>query len=236
MLDNEFICGIIILILTVTDFYVVENALAEIFNKANPLFIYLSSSILAIGLDVSVYHCGCLINELEEISKNKRCVLDLVIFIGSYFSYVLLKFALFLGAQGKNTQLVLANIALILVPLLTSILSFTLSLKTKTERKANLLYTLQMDNMLLNEHANKLKEELYELEMSNNINLDEYNNKETLVLKDFVISNTDSLKNYSQFELATKINSQESTDYLCEESKANEKGDIKHEELKKLNN
>lgn len=90
--------------------------------------------------------------------------------------------------------------------------------------------------MLLNEYANELKEELYELEKANNIDLDKYNNDETLALKNFVILNTDSLKNYSQFELATKINSQESTDYLCEESKANEKGDIKHEELKKLNN
>lgn len=235
-MDNEFICGIIILILTVTDFYVVENALAAIFNTANPLFIYLSSSILAIGLDVSVYHCGCLINELEEISKNKRCVLDLVIFIGSYFSYVLLKLALFLGVEGKNTQLVLANIALILVPLLTSILSFTLSLKTKTERKAHLLCTLQMDNVLLNEHVNKLKEELYELEMSNNINLDEYNNKETLALRDFVLSNSEFLKNYSQFEIANIIDSQEGTDYLTEQSKANEKGDINNEELKNINN
>ena len=234
LLDNESICGIIIFILTVTDFYVVENTLATILNDANPLFIFLSSGILAIGLDISVYHCGSLINELEEILKNRRCVLDLAIFIGSYISYVLLKLAIFLDIKGNDAKLILANIALILVPLLTSILSFALSLKTKLEKRENLLCTLQINNVLLNEYANELKEELYELEKANNIDLDKYNNDETLALKNFVILNTDTLKNYSQFELATKINSQESTDYLCEESK--EKGDIKHEELKKLNN
>lgn len=111
MLDNVFVCGLIIFILTVTDFYVVENTLATILNDANPLFIFLSSGILAIGLDISVYHCGCLINELEEILKNRRCVLDLAIFIGSYFSYVLLKLALFLDIKGNDAKLILANIA-----------------------------------------------------------------------------------------------------------------------------
>lgn len=93
-----------------------------------------------------------------------------------------------------------------------------------------------MDNVLLNEHVNNLKEELYELEMSNNINLDEYNNKETLALRDFVLSNSEFLKNYSQFEIANIIDSQEGTDYLTEQSKANEKGDINNEELKNINN
>ena len=67
LLDNPVVSGIIILILTFADFYVVENALEQIFFTANPLFLYLSSGIFAIGLDVSVYHMGCQVNEFDEI-------------------------------------------------------------------------------------------------------------------------------------------------------------------------
>ena len=70
LLDNHVVSGIIILILTFTDFYVVENALEQIFFTANPLFLYLSSGIFAIGLDVSVYHMGCQVNEFDEIFIN----------------------------------------------------------------------------------------------------------------------------------------------------------------------
>lgn len=235
LLDNPVVSGIIILILTFTDFYVVEDALEQIFFTANPLFLYLSSGIFAIGLDVSVYHMGCQINEFEEIFKNKRATLDLAIFLGSYISYVLLKVAIILG-EDMDTKLILGNIALIFVPLLTSILSFVLSLKTEQEENEDLMCSLQMDNVDLAECANELKLQLYELKMAQNIDLHSFNEEETSVLEDLVLTNTNFLKNHSQFEIANKINSQEGTDYLTEESRINDKGDINHEELKKLNN
>lgn len=235
LLDNPIVSGIIILILTFTDFYVVENALEQIFFTANPLFLYLSSGIFAIGLDVSVYHMGCQGNEFEEIFKNKRATLDLGIFLGSYFSYVLLKIAVILG-EDMDTKLILGNIALIFVPLLTSILSFVLSLKTKQEENEALMNTLQMDNVDLSERANELRLQLYELQMAQNIDLSAFNEEEASILEDLVLTNTNFLKNHSQFEIANKINSQEGTDYLTEESKVNDKGDIKNEELKNINN
>lgn len=235
LLDNPVVSGIIILILTFTDFYVVEDALEQIFFTANPLFLYLSSGIFAIGLDVSVYHMGCQINEFEEIFKNKRATLDFGIFLGSYISYVLLKVAIILG-EDMDTKLILGNIALIFVPLLTSILSFVLSLKTEQEENEDLMYSLQMDNVDLAECANELKLQLYELQMAQNIDLHSFNEEETSVLEDLVLTNTNFLKNHSQFEIANKINSQEGTDYLTEESRINDKGDINHEELKNLNN
>lgn len=234
LLDKPVVSGII-LILTFTDFYVVEDALEQIFFTANPLFLYLSSGIFAIGLDVSVYHMGCQVNEFEEIFKNKRATLDLAIFLGSYFSYVLLKMAIILG-EDMDTKLILGNIALIFVPLLTSILSFVLSLKTKQEENEDLMNTLQMDNVDLTERANELKLQLFELQMAQNIDLHSFNEEESSVLEDLVLNNTNYLKNHSQFEIANKINSQEGTDYLTEESKENEKGDINNEELKKINN
>lgn len=234
LLDNPVVSGIIILILTFTDFYVVEDALEQIFFTANPLFLYLSSAIFAIGLDVSVYHMGCQVNEFIEIFKNKRATLDLVIFLGSYFSYVLLKVAV-LG-EDMDTKLILGNIALIFVPLLTSILSFVLSLKTKQEENEDLMNTLQMDNVDLAERANELKLQLFELQMAQNIDLHSFNEEEASVLEDLVLTNTNFLKNHSQFEIANKINSQEGTDYLTEESKENEKGDINNEELENINN
>lgn len=235
LLDNPIVSGIIILILTFTDFYVVENALEQIFFTANPLFLYLSSGIFAIGLDVSVYHMGCQINEFDEIFKNKRATLDLVIFLGSYFCYVVLKLAIILG-EDMDTKLILGNIALIFIPLLTSILSFVLSLKTKQEVSEDLMNTLQMHNVDLAERANELKLQLYELQMAQNIDLHSFNEEETSVLEDLVLTNTNFLKNHSQFQMADKINTQQGTDYLTEESKANEKGDIKNEELKTINN
>lgn len=236
LLDNPVVSGIIILILTFTDFYVVEDALEQIFFTANPLFLYLSSGIFAIGLDVSVYHMGCQINnEFEEIFKNKRATLDLAIFLGSYFCYVLLKLAIILG-EDMDTKLILGNIALIFIPLLTSILSFVLSLKTKQEVSEDLMNTLQMHNVDLAERANELKLQLYELQMAQNIDLHSFNEEEASVLEDLVLTNTNFLKNHSQFEIANKINSQEGTDYLTEESKINEKGDIKNEELENINN
>lgn len=235
LLDNPIVSGIIILILTFTDFYVVENALEQIFFTANPLFLYLSSGIFAIGLDVSVYHMGCQINEFDEIFKNKRATLDLVIFLGSYFCYVVLKLAFILG-EDMDTKLILGNIALIFIPLLTSILSFVLSLKTKQEVSEDLMNTLQMHNVDLAERANELKLQLYELQMAQNIDLHSFNEEETSVLEDLVLTNTNFLKNHSQFQMADKINTQQGTDYLTEESKANEKGDIKNEELKTINN
>lgn len=235
LLDNPVVSGIIILILTFTDFYVVEDAFEQIFFTANPLFLYLSSGIFAIGLDVSVYHMGCQINEFEEIFKNKRATLDFGIFLGSYISYVLLKVAIILG-EDMDTKLILGNIALIFVPLLTSILSFVLSLKTEQEENEDLMYSLQMDNVDLAECANELKLQLYELKMAQNIDLHSFNEEETSVLEDLVLTNTNFLKNHSQFEIANKINSQEGTDYLTEESRINDKGDINHEELKNLNN
>lgn len=235
LLDNPVVSGIIILILIFTDFYVVEDALEQIFFTANPLFLYLSSGIFAIGLDVSVYHMGCQINEFEEIFKNKRATLDFGIFLGSYISYVLLKVAIILG-EDMDTKLILGNIALIFVPLLTSILSFVLSLKTEQEENEDLMYSLQMDNVDLAECANELKLQLYELKMAQNIDLHSFNEEETSVLEDLVLTNTNFLKNHSQFEIANKINSQEGTDYLTEESRINDKGDINHEELKNLNN
>ncbi|WP_295131987.1 hypothetical protein [uncultured Catenibacterium sp.] len=234
-LDNAIVSGTIILILTFTDFYVVENALEQIFFTANPLFLYLSSAIFAIGLDVSVYHMGCQVNEVGEIFKNKRATLDFAIFLGSYFSYVLLKVAIIIG-EDMDTKLILGNIALIFVPLLTSILSFVLSLKTKQEENEDLMNTLQMDNIDLAERANELKLQLYELQMAQNIDLHSFNEEEASVLEDLVLTNTNFLKNHSQFEIANKINSQEGTDYLTEESKINEKGDIKNEELENINN
>lgn len=234
LLDNPVVSGIIILILTFTDFYVVEDALEQIFFTANPLFLYLSSAIFAIGLDVSVYHMGCQVNEFIEIFKNKRATLDLVIFLGSYFSYVLLKVAV-LG-EDMDTKLILGNIALIFVPLLTSILSFVLSLKTKQEENEDLMNTLQMDNVDLAERANELKLQLFELQMAQNIDLSAYNEEEASVLENLVLNNTNFLKNYSEFEIGKKIDSQESIDYLTEESKKNEKGDIKNEELKNIKN
>ena len=234
-MDNPVVSGIIILILTFTDFYVVEDALEQIFFTANPLFLYLSSGIFAIGLDVSVYHMGCQINEFEEIFKNERATLDFGIFLGSYISYVLLKVAIILG-EDMDTKLILGNIALIFVPLLTSILSFVLSLKTEQEENEDLMYSLQMDNVDLAECANELKLQLYELQMAQNIDLHSFNEEETSVLEDLVLTNTNFLKNHSQFEIANKINSQEGTDYLTEESRINDKGDINHEELKNLNN
>ena len=235
LLDNPIVFGNIILILTLTDFYVVEDALEQIFFTANPLFLYLSSGIFAIGLDVSVYHMGCQINEFDEIFKNKRATLDLAIFLGSYFSYVMLKVAIIIG-EDMDAKLILGNIALIFVPLLTSILSFVLSLKTKQEEKEDLMNTLQMDNVDLAEYANELKLQLFELQMAQNIDLHSFNEEETSVLEDLVLNNTNYLKNHSQFEIANKINSQEGTDYLTEESKENEKGDINNEELKNINN
>lgn len=235
LLDNPIFSGAIILTLTFTDFYVVEDALEQIFFTANPLFLYLSSGIFAIGLDVSVYHMGCQINEFEEIFKNKRATLDLAIFLGSYFCYILLKLAIILG-EDMDTKLILGNIALIFIPLLTSILSFVLSLKTKQEVSEDLMNTLQMHNVDLAERANELKLQLYELQMAQNIDLHSFNEEEASVLEDLVLTNTNFLKNHSQFEIANKINSQEGTDYLTEESKINEKGDIKNEELENINN
>lgn len=235
LLDNGIVSGVIILIMTFTDFYVVENALEQIFFTANPLFLYLSSGIFAIGLDVSVYHMGCQVNEFEEIFKNKRATLDLAIFLGSYLSYVLLKVAIILG-EDMDTKLILGNIALIFVPLLTSILSFVLSLKTEQEENEDLMNTLQMDNVDLAERANELKLQLFELQMAQNIDLSAYNEEEASVLENLVLNNTNFLKNYSEFEIGKKIDSQESIDYLTEESKKNEKGDIKNEELKNINN
>lgn len=235
LLDNPVVSGIIILILTFTDFYVVENALEQIFFTANPLFLYLSSAIFAIGLDVSVYHMGCQVNEVEEIFKNKRATLDLAIFVGSYFSYILLKVAIILG-EDMDTKLILGNIALIFVPLLTSILSLVLSLKTKQEKNEALMNTLQMDNVDLSERANELKLQLYELQRAQNIDLSAFNEEEASTLEDLVLTNTNFLKNHSQLEIAKKIDSQESTDYLTEESKVNDRGDINHEELKNINN
>lgn len=235
LLDNALVSGFIIIILTFTDFYVVENALEQIFFTANPLFLYLSSAIFAIGLDLSVYHMGCQCNEVLEIFKNKRATLDLAIFIGSYFCYVLLKIAVILG-EDMDTKLILGNIALIFVPLLTSILSFVLSLKTKEEENEALMNTLQMDNVDLSERANELKLQLFELEMAQNIDLHSFNEEEASTLEDLVLTNTNFLKNHSQFEIANKINSQEGTDYLTEESKVNDKGDINNEELKNINN
>ena len=224
------------MILTFTDFYVVEDALEQIFFTANPLFLYLSSGIFAIGLDISVYHMGCQVNEFDEIFKNKRATLDLAIFLGSYFCYVLLKLAIILG-EDMDTKLILGNIALIFVPLLTSILSFVLSLKTKQEENEDLMNTLQMNNVDLAERANELKLQLFELQMAQNIDLHSFNEEESSVLEDLVLTNTNFLKNHSQFEIANKINSQEGTDYLTEESKKNEKeGDINNEELKNINN
>ena len=235
LLDNPVVSGIIILILTFTDFYVVEEALANIFNTANPLFLYLSSAIFAIGLDVSVYHMGCQINEFEEIFKNKRARLDFAIFLGSYFSYVLLKVAIILG-EDMDTKLILGNIALIFVPLLTSILSFVLSLKSKHEENEALMNTLEMNNVDLTERANELRLQLFELQMAQNIDLSAFNEEEASILEDLVLTNTNYLKNHSQFEIAGKINSQEGTDYLTEESKVNDKGDINNEEIKNINN
>lgn len=235
LLDNPVVSGIIILILTFTDFYVVEDALEQIFFTANPLFLYLSSGIFAIGLDVSVYHMGCQVNEFDEIFKNKRATLDLAIFLGSYISYVMLKVAVILG-EDMDTKLILGNIALIFVPLLTSILSFVLSLKTKQEENEDLMYSLQMDNVDLAERANELKLQLFELQMAQNIDLSAYNEEEASVLENLVLNNTNFLKNYSEFEIGKKIDSQESIDYLTEESKKNEKGDIKNEELKNIKN
>lgn len=232
LLDNDLVSGFIIFILTFTDFYVVENALEQIFFTANPLFLYLSSGIFAIGLDVSVYHMGCQVNEFEEIFKNKRATLDLGIFLGSYFSYVLLKIAVILG-EDMDTKLILGNIALIFVPLLTSILSFVLSLKTKQEENEALMNTLEMNNVDLTERANELKLQLYELQMAQNIDLSAYNEEEASVLENLVLNNTNFLKNYSEFEIGKKINTQESTDYLTKESN---KGDINNEELKNINN
>lgn len=235
LLDNPVVSGIIILILTFTDFYVVENALEQIFFTANPLFLYLSSGIFAIGLDVSVYHMGCQVNEFEEIFKNKRATLDLAIFLGSYFSYVLLKVAIIIG-EDMDVRLILGNISLIFVPLLTSILSFVLSLKTKQEEDEALMNTLEMDNVDLTERANELRLQLFELQNAQNIDLHTYNEEETSVLEDLVLTNTNFLKNHSQFEIANKINSQEGTDYLTKESKINDKGEIYREELKNINN
>lgn len=235
LLDNAIVSGIIILILTFTDFYVVENALEQIFFTANPLFLYLSSGIFAIGLDISVYHMGCQVNEFEEIFKNKRATLDLGIFLGSYISYVMLKVAIILG-EDMDTKLILGNIALIFVPLLTSILSFVLSLKTKQEENEALMNTLEMNNVDLTERANELRLQLYELQMAQNIDLSAFNEEEASTLEDLVLTNTSYLKNHSQFEIANKINSQEGTDYLTKESKVNDKGDINHEELKNINN
>ena len=235
LLDDPIVSGTIILILTFTDFYVVENALEQIFFTANPLFLYLSSAIFAIGLDVSVYHMGCQCNEVLEIFKNKRATLDLAIFTGSYFCYVLLKIAVILG-EDMDTKLILGNIALIFIPLLTSILSFVLSLKTKQEERESLINTLEMNNVDLTERANELRLQLYELQMAQDIDLSAYNEEEASTLEDLVLTNTNFLKNHSQFEIANKINSQEGTDYLTKESKVNDKGDINHEELKNINN
>lgn len=235
LLDNVIVSGFIILIMTFTDFYVVENALEQIFFTANPLFLYLSSGIFAIGLDVSVYHMGSQVNEFEEIFKNKRATLDLAIFLGSYFSYVLLKVAIILD-EDMDTKLILGNIALIFVPLLTSILSFVLSLKTKQEENEALMNTLEMNNVDLTERANELRLQLFELQMAQNIDLSAYNEEEASTLEDLVLTNTNFLKNQSQFGIANKINTQQGTDYLTEESKANEKGDINNEELKNINN
>lgn len=232
LLDNPLVSGFIIFILTFTDFYVVENALEQIFFTANPLFLYLSSGIFAIGLDVSVYHMGCQVNEFDEIFTNRRATLDLAIFVGSYFSYVLLKIAIILG-EDMDTKLILGNIALIFIPLLTSILSFVLSLKTKQEERESLINTLEMNNVDLAERANELKLQLYELQMAQNIDLSAYNEEEASVLEDLVLNNTNFLKNYSEFEIGKKINTQESTDYLTKESN---KGDINNEELKNINN
>lgn len=234
LLDNPVISGIIILILTLTDFYVVEDALEQIFFTSTPLYLCLSSCILAIALDVSVYHMGCQIDEFNEIFTNRKATLDLAIFVGSYFSYVLLKVAIIIG-EDMDTKLILANIALIMVPLLTSVLSFVMGFKTKNEKNEDIVYTLQMDNVDLAERANELKLQLFELQMAQNIDLHSFNEEETSVLEDLVLTNTNFLKNHSQFEIANKINSQEGTDYLTGESKENEKGDINNEELKNIN-
>lgn len=178
---------------------------------------------------------GCQVNEFGEIFKNKRATLDLAIFLGSYFSYILLKIAIILG-EDMDTKLILGNIALIFIPLLTSILSFVLSLKTKQEENEALMNTLEMNNVDLTERANELRLQLYELQMAQNIDLSAFNEEEASTLEDLVLTNTNFLKNHSQFEIANKINSQESTDYLTKESKENEKGDIKNEELKTINN
>ena len=143
--------------------------------------------------------------------------------------------AIILG-EDMDTKLILGNIALIFVPLLTSILSFVLSLKTKQEENEDLMNTLQMNNVDLAERANELKLQLFELQMAQNIDLNLFNEEETSVLEDLVLTNTNFLKNHSQFVIADKINTQQGSDYLTEESKANEKGDIKNEELKNINN
>lgn len=135
-----------------------------------------------------------------------------------------------------DTKLILGNIALIFVPLLTSILSLVLSLKTKQEKNEALMNTLQMDNVDLSERANELKLQLYELQRAQNIDLSAFNEEEASILENLVLTNTNFLKNHSQFEMAKKINSQEGTDYLTEESKAIDKGDITHEEIKNINN
>ena len=93
-----------------------------------------------------------------------------------------------------------------------------------------------MNNVDLTERANELKLQLFELQMAQNIDLHSFNEEETSVLEDLVLNNTNYLKNHSQFEIANKINSQEGTDYLTEESKENEKGDITNEALKNINN
>ena len=93
-----------------------------------------------------------------------------------------------------------------------------------------------MNNVDLAERANELKLQLFELQMAQNIDLSAYNEEEASTLEDLVLTNTNFLKNQSQFGIAYKINTQQGTDYLTEESKANEKGDIKNEELKNINN
>lgn len=90
-----------------------------------------------------------------------------------------------------------------------------------------------MNNVDLAERANELKLQLYELQMAQNIDLSAYNEEEASVLEDLVLNNTNFLKNYSEFEIGKKINTQESTDYLTKESN---KGDINNEELKNINN
>ena len=111
-----------------------------------------------------------------------------------------------------------------------------LCLKTEQEENEDLMNTLQMDNVDLTERANDLKLQLYELQMAQNIDLSAYNEEEASTLEDLVLTNTNYLKNHSQFQIANKINSQEGTDYLTKESKVNDKGDIKNEELKNINN
>ena len=122
------------------------------------------------------------------------------------------------------------------MPLLTSILSFVLSLKTKQEENEDLMNTLQMNNVDLAERANELKLQLFELQLAQNIDLHSFNEEEASVLEDLVLTNTNFLKNHSQFQIADQINTQQGTDYLTEESKENEKGDINNEELKNINN